>query len=426
MNSRILPRVLAGPGLLDRRPLTYAQHETNFASSFRTTNLLQELEKSGLTGRGGAAFPTYRKAQLIADQHSRVKYVVVNAMEGEPAAHKDHTLLATNPHLVLDGAAALATAVGARLVSVCIPREAAATINHVERAIHERQRRSNTGPKFEVQTPPGRYVAGEESALVHWLDDNETLPQFRVVRPHVLRIGRHPVLVDNAETHAHIGLIQRYGGDWFRDLGTADATGSTLVSVSGAIRNPAVLEVALGTPLHHILETAGADTSPQAILLGGYGGTWLHGDHVNTPYDNASLAKFGASVGAGVIMVLPKQGCGITETLRITKWMANESARQCGPCAFGLPAMAEDLAHISAASRDAVAAIQRLYGRGQAIEGRGACRHPDGVVRLVRSAFEVFQPDINRHAKGQACAAAATSRYAPVPQLASESDLVWE
>ncbi|MEI8127961.1 MAG: proton-conducting membrane transporter, partial [Actinomycetota bacterium] len=122
MNSRILPRVLAGPGLLDRRPLTYAQHETNFASSFRTTNLLQELEKSGLTGRGGAAFPTYRKAQLIADQHSRVKYVVVNAMEGEPAAHKDHTLLATNPHLVLDGAAALATAVGARLVSVCIPR----------------------------------------------------------------------------------------------------------------------------------------------------------------------------------------------------------------------------------------------------------------------------------------------------------------
>ncbi|MFZ1062994.1 MAG: NADH-ubiquinone oxidoreductase-F iron-sulfur binding region domain-containing protein [Acidimicrobiales bacterium] len=424
MPARTLPRLLIGAGT---RPLTLAQHEDTFAATRAGASLLDELESSGLTGRGGAAFPTARKARLIREQRGHNKFVVVNAMEGEPASHKDRTLLSTHPHLVLDGAEYLASIVGAKNIAVCVARDNPVVVNHVERAIHERTRRSLRGPKLELHTPPWRYVAGEESALVHWLDDNESLPQFRPSRPHVLRIGHAPVLVDNAETCANVGLIGRFGAAWFRGVGTDQSPGSTLVSVTGATERPTVLEVALGTPLRTILDSAHADTDPQALLLGGYGGSWLSGSHLKVGYCNEELTAVGASTGAGVIVVLPKNACGIVETLRVVRWMANESARQCGPCAFGLPAIAEDLSHLAHPSRDPLGAAKRLEERLGQIDGHGACRHPDGVVRLVRSALETFAEDFRQHANGAACAGSRTSaHYASVPHLEREEELVWE
>ena len=421
--THTLPRVLTGAG---PRPLTLQQHEEFFGPARMRRDLLDELGRSGLTGRGGAAFPTAVKAALLRDQHARKKFVVVNAMEGEPAAHKDYTLASVNPHLVLDGALALAGAIGASHVAICVAREKTVMINHFERAVHERERRGSLGVTVEIHTPPGRYIAGEESALVHWLDDNETLPQFRPERPSILSIGRAPVLVDNTETHAHVGLILRYGADWFRSLGTTASPGSTLVSVSGAVARPVVLEIALGTPIREILAAAGADTAPRALLLGGYGGTFVDGSAVSTPYANELLRPLGASVGAGVIVVLPQQSCGITETFNIARWMANESARQCGPCAFGLPALAESLGHLAVGGRDAKDALALIRERSGVINGRGACRHPDGVVRLVQSALSVFADDAERHAAGHPCAHAGHSRFASVPRLELEHELVWE
>ncbi|MGH9020638.1 MAG: NADH-ubiquinone oxidoreductase-F iron-sulfur binding region domain-containing protein, partial [Acidimicrobiales bacterium] len=243
----------------------------------------------------------------------------------------------------------------------------------------------------------------------------------------ILRVGHGPVLLDNAETCAHVGLIGRFGADWFRGLGTTAHPGSTLVSVSGATAHPTVLEVSLGTPLRSILASAGADPSPRALLLGGYGGSWVDPALLDCPYDNESLARHGVSVGAGVIVVLARAGCGVAETHRVVRWMANESARQCGPCAFGLPALAEDLSRLVEPSRDARVAHQRLVERCGVIEGRGACRHPDGVVRLVRSAMTVFADDVADHAAGRPCAASRQNRhFATVPQLEREEELVWE
>ena len=424
MRENTLPRLMyaAGP-----RPLSLAQHEEVFAIPRTAGSLLEDLEASGLTGRGGAAFPTARKARLIREQRGHNKFVVVNAMEGEPASHKDLTLLSTHPHLVLDGAEYLASIVGAQNIAVCVARDNPTVVNHVERALHERTRRSLRGPKLEMHTPPWRYVAGEESALVHWLDDNESLPQFRPTRPHVLRIGHAPVIVDNAETCANMGLIGRYGAAWFRGVGTANSPGSALVSVTGAVERPTVLEVALGTPLRVILKSASADPDPQALLLGGYGGSWLEGSHLDLGYCNEALAPQGVSTGAGVIVVLPRSACGIVETLRVVRWMANESARQCGPCAFGLPAIAEDLNHLAHPSRDPLSAHKQLEERLGQIDGHGACRHPDGVVRFVRSALVTFAEDFSRHANGLACAGSrANVHYLSVPHLEREEELIWE
>jgi NADH:ubiquinone oxidoreductase subunit F (NADH-binding) len=419
-----LPRVLLGA---TGRPLSLAQHEATFAATVRPGNLFDELEASGLTGRGGGAFPTSRKVALLRNQRGHGKVVVVNAMEGEPEAHKDRTLLSTNPHLVLDGAEYLAAMVGAKNVAVCVPRDNPTVVHYLKRAIYERTLRTQKGPTFELHAAPWRYVAGEESALVHWLNDNESLPQYRASKAHVLRVGRGPALVDNAETCAHVALIGRFGAAWFRELGTASSPGSALISLTGAVDRPKVLEVSLGTTLASILDAGNADPRPQALLTGGYGGTWISGDHLDVPYANETLGPVGAMVGTGVLVVLPSSGCGLLETKRVVDWMANESARQCGPCAFGLPALAEDLTHLLHGGPDGHHVLARLIERCGVIDGRGACRHPDGVVRMVRSALSVFANDIERHANGEVCEGARSNAYwVKVPSIVHEDELVWQ
>lgn len=423
MHADQLPRLLDGAGGPAR---SLEEHAVAFSTSTRVERLLEELDESGLRGRGGAGFPTARKVRLVRAHHGHHKTVVVNAMEGEPASHKDATLLASNPHLVLDGAEMLAAIIGARAVIVCVARNNTTVIAHVNRAIRERERRGRRGAKVTVANPPWRYIAGEESALAHWLNEGQSLPQYRKHRPAVMEVGGHPALVENAETCANVALIGRFGAAWYRGLGTESNPGSTLVSVTGAVERPTVIEVALGTPLRTLLRLAGADPHPQALLLGGYGGTWVPGDDLEVPYDNESLARWGASVGAGVFAVLGRNGCGVKETERVVKWMANESARQCGPCAFGLPALGNDLAQLSAGTRDAKLALERLSDRCGVIDGRGACHHPDGVVRMVRSALEVFADDVAAHARGEVCAAAQSNHHVlSVPRLEHEDDLVW-
>ena len=423
MRDVTLPRVMWGAS---GRPLTLREHEITFGAAKAGAALAGELEASGLMGRGGANFTTSKKVELLRAQRGHHKVLVVNAMEGEPVGHKDRTLLSTNPHLALDGAQYLAALIGARRVAVCVSRKDSAIVHHVQRALHERERRGG-GPEFILHTPPWRYVAGEESALVHWLNDNETMPQYRPQRPHVLHVGRSPALVVNAETCAHVGLINRFGAHWFRELGTPSSPGSALVSVSGAVRRPTVLEVALGTPLRSILREAGADPDPLALLTGGYGGAWLDGEHLDAAYSNESLQPLGATVGAGILVVVPRGACGLAETQRIVKWMANESSRQCGPCAFGLPALAEDLGALLHGARDPHGVLVRLKERCSVIQGRGACRHPDGVVRLVASALTVFARHIEDHVSGSPCEALTTPRrWVAVPALEHESELVWE
>jgi NADH:ubiquinone oxidoreductase subunit F (NADH-binding) len=419
-----LPRLLSDtPG----NPRSLAEHEEIFQGTKSGRSSLEELEASGLTGRGGAAFPTGKKARLIFEQRGHNKVVVVNAMEGEPASHKDSILVSTNPHLVLDGAEVLASAIGAKDIVICVARDNPTSIAHMQRALAERAPRRNRGPNFDLQTPPWRYVAGEESALVHWLDDHESLPQYRPQRPHILKLNHRPVLVDNAETCANAGLIGRFGAEWFRSIGTDASPGTTLVSLTGAVTRPVVLEAVLGTPLRTILEAAGATPDPQAVLLGGYGGTWLDGSRLDIPYANESLNAVGASVGAGIIVVLGREGCGVTETHRVVEWMANESARQCGPCAFGLPALADDLSQLRRGGAEGDLTLERLVARCGAIAGRGACHHPDGVVRLVRTALEVFRDDFIAHSERRPCAASRSSSYfVSVPALEHESELVWE
>ena len=181
----------------------------------------------------------------------------------------------------------------------------------------------------------------------------------------------------------------RYGPVSFRAAGSAYGPGTTLVTVSGGVEHPGVYEVATGTALGAVIHQARPTGSVQAVLTGGFAGAWVGAGVLDTPYARDPMAAVGGVVGAGVLVVLTQHACGVTETARVARYMAGESAGQCGPCVFGLPAVADDLHRLAAGVLDP-GGMARLEMRVAAVEGRGACRHPDGVARLVRSTLSVF------------------------------------
>ena len=366
--------------------------------------LLAEIERAGLTGRGGAGFPTFKKLHLA--QSGVRTTLVVNVMEGEPASAKDRFLVTKSPHLVVDGAEILASALGAKKIVICVPANSAALPQLLVRVLAERAAQRSPTTTIEVKRLSGRYVSGEESALVSSVAGHVGVPKFRLDKSVPLTIGRDTALVHNVETLANIALIARYGADWFRSVGSPEAPGTRLITVSGSVERPGVVEIATGTPISAILELAGPTAPIQAVLVGGYGGTWLPGQHAGVAFAPTELAAFGASMGVGVLVALGASSCGIRETARIASFMASESSGQCGPCLFGLPAIAEDLQALADARIDR-RILDRLVHRLGMVDGRGACRHPDGVVRLVRSALVVFATDIDSHVRGVACAGSA-------------------
>jgi NADH:ubiquinone oxidoreductase subunit F (NADH-binding) len=360
------------------------------------------LEASGLPGRGGGGFPAAIKLAVAHAAGGR-GVVIVNGMEGEPASDKDKLLLLRSPHLVLDGAQLLAAASGARQVTVCVPEGRDHVASSVAAAMEERAGTQHAPTPETLVRPPDRFVAGEESALAAWLDAGSSLPAFRPDKGTALRVGRRAALVHNAETLAHVAMIARTGAEAFRAHGLVEDPGTCLVTISGAVQDPGVVEVDRGTALLDIARRATPHQEPQALLVGGYGGAWVGPEHFATPYASLSLRAVGSSAGVGIVIVLGPDACGLVETARIAHYLAGQSAGQCGPCVYGLPAIADDLARLARGRAD-VALMARLDRRLREVDGRGACRHPDGAVQLVRSALGVFAADVRAHANGDPCA----------------------
>lgn len=414
-------RLLAG-WYATGRPATLADHlgrhgpppVTAVAGGRTSPPLVEAVEAAGLTGRGGAGFPTVRKLRAVAGRRGRA-VVVVNAMESEPASRKDRFLLAVAPHLVLDGAVLAAIATGADTVHVCLPRDRSDQYRQLSAALEERRRARLDPVRLRLHALPHTYVSSESTSLVRWLNGGPARPQGSPPRTHERGVARRPTLVHNAETLAHLALIARHGPDWFRQAGTPDEPGTTLVTVSGAVAAPGVLEVALGTPLTTLLGRAGGPTEPlRAVLLGGFAGTWLPDAHTHTPLTRRDLAPLGAVPGAGVLVALPHTACGPTETARMLAYLAAHSARQCGPCRLGLPAVAEDFTALAAGRADPDL-LSRLHRRTGLLPDRGACRHPDGAARLAASALRVFADDVDRHLTHGGCPATHRPPRIPVP-----------
>lgn len=412
------------PRLLRYRPESLDEHVDchGLLPRLHGDAVLNLVARAGLRGRGGASFPTATKLRAVAA--GRRPVVVANGCEGEPASMKDALLLTEAPHLVLDGLALAVSAVGAREAVIATERVHTRVIEALARAIGERLAAGVDGVPVRLVGVPPRYLSGEESALVRFLNGGDAKPTTVPPRPFERGVRGRPTLVQNVETLAHIALIARNGDGWFRSLGSAEEPGSALFSVSGGVDHPGVYEAALGTPLSTLLDEAGVSTTPvSAVLVGGYFGTWLRIEQVDSLHlSNESLRAAGAALGCGVVVALPATSCGVVETARVVNYLAEESAGQCGPCVHGLAAVA--------GAMDALArghGVQRAHSDLtrwlRMIPGRGACRHPDGAVRLVTSALGTFANEIARHGQGS-CTATTAAPVLPVPSSAVR-DGIW-
>jgi len=423
-----LPRLLAG--IATGQPADLRHHERTYgpldlpaaawnrdrAAARRTAARLTDVvDRSGLTGRGGAGFPTGRKLRSVAAS-GRPAVVVANGAEGEPASSKDKLLLSRVPHLVLDGITLAAFAVGATDAYLAVHGGNGRLMAKLTGAIRARQVAGIDPVPIELVGINDEYVSSEQTAVVQHLNGGPGVPTFTPPRTHERGVNGRPTLVNNAETLAHLAMIGRYGDQWFREAGLRDDPGTTLVTISGAIRWPGVYEVELGTPIGEALMRAGGPAErPQAVLIGGYFGTWLPvGAAWQVPLARTRLRAVGAAMGAGILVVLPESCCGIAETARVVRYLADSGAGQCGPCIFGLPALAdvlEDLA-FRGGRRDAAERVATLI---PLIEGRGACRHPDGATQLAASAFRAFKHDVYAHDIDGPCFGVSDKPLLPIP-----------
>jgi NADH:ubiquinone oxidoreductase subunit F (NADH-binding) len=351
--------------------------------------------------------------RLAARRNSPV--VVANGCEGEPASAKDKTLLTRSPHLVLDGIALAGRTVGAERAHLCLHEDDTTVIDTIHRALAQRRAAGIDDLDLQITLVPHRYVASEESALVRLLNGGPALPMFTPPRPYQRGVDARPTLVNNVETLAHLALIARHGPDWFRTAGSKAAPGTALVTVTGAVKAPGVYEIPLGITGADLLAIAAGPAEPlQAVLAGGYFGAWLTHARFETARISApDLTSAGAAMGAGIFIALPAASCGLAETARIARYLAAQSAGQCGPCVNGLPALATGLEAVTAGGdRDAPGYLNNLIPY---VAGRGACRHPDGATRLITSALTAFAPDARAHLTHGPCPGTHRAPLLPVP-----------
>jgi NADH:ubiquinone oxidoreductase subunit F (NADH-binding) len=371
-----LPRLLAG--IRPDRALTLAEHRARFGPLARPQDLVAELDAAGLRGRGGGAFPVADKLRAAAVRRRR-PIVVANAAEGEPASSKDKALVRHSPHLVLDGAVLAAAALGAREVVVAVARSASTERLALVRALAERRE------PIELATVPDGFVSGEETALLNALGGGPAKPTLKPPYPFESGLGGAPTLVQNAETLAHVALIARFGAGWF-------GSGTALVTLSGSVARPGVHEIELGSTLGETLRRAGGTSETvSAFLVGGYFGRWI------AAADAIPMRLTPEVLGAGAIVAFPARDCAVAECARVARYLSNESAGQCGPCVYGLAAIADAL------ERPTRESIPKLHRWTAQVRGRGACRHPDGAAQFVESALAVFGDELAQHAQHGGC-----------------------
>jgi NADH:ubiquinone oxidoreductase subunit F (NADH-binding) len=398
-------RLLAGPpGAAGAESLLDHRARLGPLPGSGATQLIPVLESSGLLGRGGAGFPVGRKWRSVAERSAGHAVVLVNGAEGEPLSTKDRNLMGLRPHLVLDGAILAAAAVGADEIVLYVGAEHTSARASLTRAVAER--RGHQLIPIRLAVAPVGYVSGEESAAVHFVNAGDARPTNVPPRPYEVGVHGRPTLVQNVESLAHVALIARYGDAWYREAGHGDTRGTALMTVAGAVAQPGVREIQIGTPLSEIAASAGAARErTRAVLLGGHFGGWAGVDEAwDVPLDPAVMRPRGFAFGCGVVSFLSHAECGVTATGRILDFMARSSAGQCGPCVFGLRAIA-DATHRLATGKSQPDDLARLERWSGEIAGRGACRHPDGAVGFLRSGLRVFGDDFVRHQQRRACEA---------------------
>ncbi|TFV59760.1 hypothetical protein E4P42_07710 [Mycobacterium sp. PS03-16] len=370
--------------------------------------LLEQIDLSGLVGRGGAAFPMAVKLRAVRDNGRRAggAIVVANGEEGEPASVKDRWLLRHRPHLVLDGLRLAARIVAAERAYLYLSDPRAAQV--ARDALAEAGDRTD-GPAVTVVTVGSGYVAGEESAAVRVINGGPPKPTDKPPRTFEHGVAALPTAVSNVETLANLPFLLRHGARTYRSVGTSTSAGTFLATVTGGGRPAALYEVPHGTPFPELLDLYGTPRDElRGVLMGGYFAGLMNTEVLDTTLDHETMRRLGSGLGCGAIALITDE-CPIAVAASVMAYFDRENAGQCGSCFNGTAAMAA----VTGALRDGAATaedVTRLERWSVVLRGRGACATLDAATNVAATLLRSFPQEVARHLD-DACTACASKVY---------------
>ncbi len=370
------------------------------------------VTRSGLRGRGGAGFPTGQKWSFMpqGDNAPTPKYIIMNADEMEPGTFKDRWLLEGNPHAVLEGLVLSGYAVGAREAYIFLRDEYRVAAERLSRAIAEAREHGLVGEHVldtgfslavHLHTSAGRYICGEETALISSLEGRRALPRAKPPFPQLSGLWGKPTIVNNVETLCNVPHIVERGPEWFKGLCLTDDAGTKLYGASGKVARPGAWELPMGTTIRELVEEHAGGMREgyklRGLLPGGASTDFLVPEQFDTPMDFESIQKIGSRLGTGTMIVLDDKTCPVAMVANLEHFFAQESCGWCTPCRDGLPFVENVLLRIeNGQGRPEDIELLELHTRFLG-PGRTFCAHAPGAMEPLQSALKHFREDFDKH-----------------------------
>lgn len=385
------------------------------ASELQPKDIIEEIKKSGLRGRGGAGFPTGMKWSFAVADPKFPKYLVCNADEGEPGTFKDRPLLEKNPHLLIEGMIISAYALGSEYGYIYLRGEypyARDVLNHAIKQAYEKKYLGdnilgkNIRFHLTVYQGAGAYICGEETALIESLEGKRGQPRSKPPFPVNVGAWGMPTIVNNVETLSNVPYIIDIGAEAYSQIGSKDCPGPKLYCISGCVERPGVYELPMGTSLKEIIYNhAGGikgGKSLKAVIPGGISTPVLPADKIECPMDFVSMPRFGSMLGSGAVIVMDESVCMVKVTYRALKFFEHESCGKCTPCREGTDWLRKILGRIEH-GRGRDEDIELLSDVAGVMSGRTFCPLGDGAAGLVASMLKHFKNEFEEHIKNAKC-----------------------
>jgi NADH:ubiquinone oxidoreductase subunit F (NADH-binding)/(2Fe-2S) ferredoxin len=386
-------------------------------TNMKPMDVVEEVKKSGLRGRGGAGFPTGTKWGFAAGTKSDDKYVICNADEGDPGAFMDRSAIEGDPHTVLEGIAIGGYAIGASKGIIYIRAEYPLAIKRLEKAIADAHAYGFLGDHIlgsdfsfdiEVRLGAGAFVCGEETALIHSIEGKRGMPRPRPPYPSISGLFEKPTLINNVETWANIPVIMLDGADWFAGVGTETSKGTKVFALAGNVHNTGLVEVPMGTTLRQIIYDIGGGIPDnkefKAVQTGGPSGGCLPEKFLDTAIDYESLAKAGSIMGSGGMIVMDQNNCMVNIAKFFLEFTQDESCGKCTPCREGTKRMLEILTRLTE-GKGKEGDIEKLQRLGNMIKKSSLCGLGQSAPNPVLSTIENFREEYEEHIKEKTCRA---------------------
>ena len=379
--------------------------------------VIEEIEKSGLRGRGGGGFPTGRKWRFTAANRGGKSYVVCNGDEGDPGAFMDRSIMEGDPHKLLEGMAIAAFAIGADEGYIYVRAEYPLAIKRLRKAIADAEERhflgenimgSNFSFTLHIKEGAGAFVCGEETALIASIEGERGMPRPKPPFPANKGLFGRPTLINNVETLANVPVIILKGADWFAQMGTETSKGTKTFALTGEVNNTGLIEVPMGTTLREIVFDIGGGIRGgkkfKAVQIGGPSGGCLTEEHLDLPMDYDSLIKAGAMVGSGGLVVMAENTCIVEVARFFMNFTQNESCGKCVPCREGTKNMLKILEKI-VAGKGEMKDLDTLEELAHAVKDGSLCGLGKTAPNPVLSTLKYFRDEYIAHIRDKKCPA---------------------